>query len=547
MPRSLRVLLWLWLLHAVAYPLLHAQDVTAEVGEPLAPAVQTLLQAARERRFGELGQRWSERGTAPLSHSETAAWLLAAEQAFLAEQTELVARWLQGLQAQAPRPLQPAIADALVWSRSRPGDLTEPLPVLFDRAREHDQTSLAPAALWLRGQSLERAERNDEAIRVYHELAERFPSCSYASRAVFQAAKLHFDSQQWTEAEAWATRVVQQYAQAAEAPAAWLLRAEVAGQRGDAALARQHWQALVQRYPEHESWPDAAYRLAQSRYRHGVELTDARELLETFLARPGTPLPWQQRGAYLLAQIALQQGDAATAAKALEQCLATEPPAELTFLAQYWQAELAYAAHDFVAAEARFSTLAAHPTPPEGPWRAAIRHRLALLAAQRNEWQRALDELAQLDRMPEKANDPIAVAYLRGRCLYGLAQLKEARSVWAELGKWSDSQHHPAAAQALWMTGESHLLQRHYEAALDAYDAARNHPAAASRLRAAALSQGAACCLALDRTEAATTRYELLVRDYPDSRQARVAQRWLSTPGPRVAERTTPDTEIESR
>jgi tetratricopeptide (TPR) repeat protein len=267
--------------------------------------------------------------------------------------------------------------------------------------------------------------------------------------------------------------------------------------------------------------------------------------------RPETSASWRQRAGYLQSQIAIAAQDWEGAAQYLEQCVALEQQAgadeldaALCWQVAYWQGEVEYQQLHWEAAEAKFARAAELVEGKmEAHW-GVIAHRQALLAARRQAWREGLEHIDRLERTYRDYAQRDAVDYLHGRCLFGLAHVREAREKWEQLIARTSEKPSQWTAQAHWMIGESYLVQRKYETALAAYDAAialRDFP----HWQAAALVQSAKCCDALGRPAEATARYERVVREFSHTPYYALAARQFDDETPRVAQQ--PETETNTQ
>ena len=142
----------------------------------------------------------------------------------------------------------------------RTGQRASALSVLRRLLNEGTDTATSATAGYLLANLHEDVRNDVEARRVYREIARRYPSTSHAPRAAFRAALIAYVLNDAQSAEREFAALADRQGARSEGPAAryWAGRAAAAG---SPAAARDHWQALLEKFPDSYYVIPAARRL----------------------------------------------------------------------------------------------------------------------------------------------------------------------------------------------------------------------------------------------------------------------------------------------
>ena len=335
---------------------------------------------------------------------------------------------------------------------------------------------------------LERDGRTHSAISAYQELL-RQPAGEIIYEGLWRCAKLYSRMNRHHEAASLYQRLLEELPNSRHSAEALSAMANAQLALGNRPAAREHFQILLENFPQSAQAAPAAYWLAQaaadesdseqaSQYCHA-----ALELLSK--DESGANRDVQAKLVALLCRIAAEQGDwnavlAETAKTTLEP-----QPLEISF----WSAEAKFRLGEYDLARSQFEKLAVRTIGHFQEWTAMVPLRQAQLAAQRQQWNQVIELAGILDRQYPNFELRYEVDYLRGRALAGRGEMTEARRYYREvLGNEDSSEETAAAAQ--WMIGETHFHQQNYESARLAYQALIDRNAPADWRARAALQAG---------------------------------------------------------
>lgn len=218
---------------------------------------------------------------------------------------------------------------------------------------------------------------------------------------------------------------------------------------------------------------------------------------------------------------ALAAGDLATAETRFRQFLTEHKSHDLASYATYRLAELAAAAGKWSDAAAQFASalkqekLSADLRPLA--WLAQVQ-----ALAQDRDWDAVLKVTEAAGQNLRTWSRRYEFDYLRGRAHLAKAEMNEARTAFGRVLSSQDAAGTETAALAQYMLGETHFLQRRYDAALADYRRAAEH--AHPHWQAAAHLQAGKCCEQLNRPDEARAAYNAVLRDFAASPFAAEAQ-----------------------
>jgi soluble lytic murein transglycosylase len=143
----------------------------------------------------------------------------------------------------------------------RTGKRVSALSVLRRLLNAGADTATSATAGYLLANLHEDAKDDAEARRIYREIARRYPSTPHAPRAAFQAALISYVLNDATTAAREFAALADRQGSRSEGPAARYWAGRAAGAAGSPAAARDHWQALLEKFPDSYYVIPAAMRL----------------------------------------------------------------------------------------------------------------------------------------------------------------------------------------------------------------------------------------------------------------------------------------------
>ena len=303
--------------------------------------------------------------------------------------------------------------------------------------------------------------------------------------------------------------------------------------------------------PNSSCWADAVYRLAE-RAATRSDVPRAKRFVSMLLAYApdaktvpeSASLPTASAGARppsltpdIEAHAMFLDGQLAATERNWRHCHArmtllinTHDASSLQSVAHYWIAESDYQLGRFADAGKRFEVLATKPSQPGELWRAMVPLRIGQLLASAEQWTDALAVVSEIETTWPEFRQGYEVDFLRGRCLFALGRLSEARTVWERVVRSPDGGLTETAAHAQWMIGESFVHQaRHLDAirAFELVEMTWKFP----KWQALALLEAGKCHDAIGDRGRAAHSYAELVRRFPSSPEAKQADERLRSAG----------------
>ena len=144
----------------------------------------------------------------------------------------------------------------------RSGKRVTALSVLRRLLNEGTDAATSATAGYLLANLHEDAREDAEARRIFREVARRYPSTPHAPRAAFQAALIAYVLNDATTAAREFTALAERQGARSEGPAARYWAGRAASIAGSPVAARNHWQVLLEKFPDSYYVIPAARRLA---------------------------------------------------------------------------------------------------------------------------------------------------------------------------------------------------------------------------------------------------------------------------------------------
>jgi len=384
----------------------------------------------------------------------------------------------------------------------------------------------AEAAL-ARCQGLEHEGLDDAAIQAYRQAIKTYAQSKQMPEMLLAAAKLYDRLQRPEGAAPFYQRLVADFPNSPDADAAlyswgWSLR-----DLGRGADADKVFQLLYENYPKSRFWPDAVFRLAERASQQSNPET-ADSLLKQ-LVNTDCPAPVLQHALYLQGQIAINAQQWSAAEQPLSRLVREFPQGSLTLAAEFWLAETAYRAGDYVLSSERFEALAPRVTDHTEVWTGIVPLRRAQILAQRKRWTEARVMAESIANDFPQFAQQYEADFLIGRCLAADGDFDGARAAYEKVIHSPSGGKTEIAAMAQWMIGESYFAQNDFATALRDYlrvEVVYSYP----RWQAAALLQAAKCYQQLGQQQEAAELYAKVLQTYPQTEfVAEASQRLIET------------------
>lgn len=427
-------------------------------------------------------------------------------------------------------------ASGKAWCQQRMNDLKGSVETFEQLLRDHADSPLAPEAALMRGQMLEKLDRDSAALAMYYRVIDKYKKSDRVADALLAAARLHDRLYQDKEAAVLYARLAKSHAGAPHAAAvlyewSWVLRDLEQHDQADALLRR-----LRKEHPKSRFWADATYQLAD-RAGQARDAQQAEKLLEELIAaKPKAALA--ENALYLRGQLAVERQDWQGAKAAFAVLIEDFPAGKYRLPADYWIAEAAYRQGHYQQAGRLFEQVSQQARGRHDAWLAMIPLRRAQVFAQQKKWTEAKQTAEQISRDFPKFNRRYEVDYLLGRCLANEAAFAEAREKYRQVIRSSAGKNTETAAMAQWMIGETFLHQKQYETAVAEYlkvDIRYGFP----RWQAGSLLQAGKCYELLGRWDDAMKLYQRALEKYPKTEFTPEVNRRLRVARQRETDRAT--------
>jgi TolA-binding protein len=308
-----------------------------------------------------------------------------------------------------------------------------------------------------------------------------------------------------------------------------------AGQSQDSNVVLLH---LVKQFPQAPIAIEARIRLARSASDSKDWNTAIAYCTESLEA--GCPTEISQHARLIRGQAYFELGSLEQAKGDLELALENElADVELQVSIRFYLAESLYRLEDWAEADRHWLWLLEKAAASKSDavaesagWVPIVLLRKAELLAQRKEWEEAKKIVLRIRNDFPKCKHRAEVDYLLARCLISNAEFDAARQALQGLSEEQVFVPTELRARALWMTGETYLMQRQFAQARAAYEAVLLVPDQ-NYWHSASLLQIGLCCESLLDSQAARVAYERLESQYGDSpfaASARERKNLLPTP-----------------
>ncbi|REK18702.1 MAG: hypothetical protein DWQ37_03980 [Planctomycetota bacterium] len=456
-----------------------------------------------------------------------------AELASAAGQTELAERLYASVAGDRSQQLAHRAQSGLAWNHFEAGRWME-AAAAFDALLASDPNGpLAAEAALLRGVSLEKLERFDDALAMYDNVVSRFAGSSRVNEARFRAARLHERLGQNADAKSDYANLIAAPGEFAELDAA-LYRYALLLLPTSATSAHTHLERLVGEFPSSRFAADARLRLAE-RAVADRRFDEAEKWLGQF-DQSEIDDELRVHGWYLSGQLEIARERWTQAAEVLTRLLEKLPDDDLASPATYLLAEAEFRQGQFEQAADRLAKLAEATSDRDDEWLAQAELRRAQALAQLKRWSESADVARGIaDRFPD-FDRRYDAEYLVGRAYAAQADFASARAWYAKVIARVEATGSETRAMAQWMQGESFFHQENYAEALAAYlQVDATHP----RWHAAALLQAGKCQEQLGRWQEAAEAYARLLADHPKSELTSEAARRLDAARQRAERPTT--------
>lgn len=304
-----------------------------------------------------------------------------AELAYAAGARDVAAELFAEVAERASSPHLAAKALAgLAWARLRQEDLAGSAEAFEKLLEDHPDDPRAAEAGLLRAQILERRGEHDAALATYRRLREELAGEEVLPKALYLAARLHDRLQQASEARPLYERLIKEYPQHEHTASAryhlgWLLRND-----GEPDAAFDAWQSIHDQGQQAPHWREATYLLAEKALERG-DAQRAQRLVDRLVAAfegdtishgaaesdadvdagekvSGAPdASLYARTLLLAARLAMDRDDWKTARDFCKRLVDACPADPLHLPAQFWMAEAEYRLQRFAEAYDQFERL----------------------------------------------------------------------------------------------------------------------------------------------------------------------------------------------
>ncbi len=451
-----------------------------------------------------------------------------ASSAYQDKQLGLAARWYEIL-------IQPGMEKELVgkgltglaWVYLKGGDNRRALEHFERILAEFPDTDFAIDAAMARAKQLEDAKNYDEASKTYQLVVSRTSQVRLANiarlRVAYCSQKLggpnHLNAAKVALTDYLQSPTNQDQIDEAIYQLAWVYNDLKLPEQG-----YRQFEKLAQNHADSKYWADAAYRLAEYRFK-SKDYEKTQELINQLLTSTTQP-EILSRSIYMNGQMAAMRNEWANVSRDMRSLIDRCDDKGIYAKASYWLAESLYQQNEIVAAADLFGQLVEKTDLLDQtvwPW-VALRH--SQCQAKIDQWPVVLAASEKaIASFPEfKLN--FEHVYLMGRSLEKLGRLDEAREKFQSVVASPKGGRTETAAKAQWRIGETFFHQEDYKKAIRAFykvDSLFTYP----RWRSAAIYEAGKCQEHLGNWTHAVILYEQLLRDFPECEFADKAKKRL--------------------
>jgi tetratricopeptide (TPR) repeat protein len=369
-----------------------------------------------------------------------------------------------------------------------------------DMASFHDAARLGILVLQLSG------EGEGAAVEEMRQLVEKQPPSSLQSAAAFHLGQFHYSKAQFDVALAMYEKVIELSSDSAIMPYAYIGAANSLYQLGRKDEAREQLERYLELYPTDLNWTSQVYQLTRWQLAAG-DVQAAERWLERLhdigFATNAEEIAWF-RGRSLCCRVSRQYKAAADALRAAIQLAADTERFDL-------QKELlAVLLEGGEANEIDGELVAWIDSYREGgadELKAFFEVKRFELLAQRRDWATlgplVAAWLSEHGAHPQRAD----VLLVRAQCEIGTVRIDEARTTLSDEVFKSPATSDRLKAQARWLVGETHFLQKDYVSAVRAYSAVVQESQDV-KWRALAMLQAGKCYEIVGQVQDAVQLYE---------------------------------------
>jgi len=406
--------------------------------------------------------------------------------------------------------------------------------------KQHPQHELTAESCYMRGQSLQHAQRNAEATTAFLETFQRYApqtpapagaESKGAIRRAFEAgraaAQLLEADGKIDEADSAYNRLAQRFPKAQgidEILEHWAFLNLEANKtdRSDALFRR-----LYTEHPNSDRADNARLQLAESLFVAG-KLDQAHNMFQALLDHPKSDVMVRESSLFLLLRIAVFQKkwkDALTHSGTLNSEF---PKSAYRQEARFYQGEALLRTDKPQEAQAILKELKTSDLDwNKHPWMASAWAVLAESYFQQKQYT-LIDDLAAEFAQARKAPLPYKLEFFVGWSHIRRANWDESRSAFTRVVKDPQSKQTEIAAQSQFLIGDSWFAQEQFDQALEAYLAVTINQSS-ERWNPQALWQQGQCDEQLQKPTNARRTYRKLIMDYPQSPYAKLAKTRLES------------------
>jgi TolA-binding protein len=469
----------------------------------------------------------------------TAAYL--ANAAYKDDQLSQAARWFEVM-------IQPGVEKEMVgkgltglaWIYLKGGDNQRALEHFERILTEFPDTDFAVDAAMARAKQLEDSKNYDEAAKTYRLVTTRTSQTRLANiarlRIAFCSQKLGGPNN-LNAAKMALTEYLQADSDQDQIDEAIYQLAWVYNDLGLPAQGFNQFDRLAKDHPDSKYWADAAYRLAEHRFKK-KDFPAAQSLVNQLIQNNDQP-EILSRSIFMNGQMAAMRNEWGKVATDMRSLLDRCDDKGVYAKASYWLAESLYQQNDIVAAADLFSQLVSKNdllNQTVWPW-VALRN--SQCQAKLEQWENV--SVASTEAQTRFADFKMNYehTYLIGRALEKQGRLVEAREKFTSVVTSTTGGRTETAAKAQWRIGETYFHQKDFKSAIRAFykvDSLFTYP----KWRTAAIYEAGKCQEHLGNWTHATILYEQLLRDFPECDYANEAKQRLEL-ATRQADASTKD------
>ena len=406
--------------------------------------------------------------------------------------------------------------------------------------KQHPQHELTPEAGYMRGQSLQHADRKAEATTVFLDTFQRYApqtaaaagaESKGATRRAFEAglaaAQLLEADGKIDEADSVYSRLAQRFPKARgidEVLERWAFLNLEANKtdRSDALFRR-----LYTEHPDSDRADNARLQLAESLFVAG-DLEQAHSVFQALLTHPKSDEMVRESSLFLLLRIAVFQKKWKDALAHSDTLNSKFPKSAYRQEARFYQAEALLRSDKPQQAQTILNELKSSDLDwKQHPWMASAWALLAESYFQQKQYT-LIDDLASEFAESRKAPLPYKLEFFVGWSHIRRANWDESRSAFTRVLQDPQSKQTEVAAQSQFLIGDSWYAQEKFNKALEAYLAVTISQSS-DRWNPQALWQQGQCDEQLKKPTNAKRTYQKLIKDYPQSRYSKLAKSRLES------------------